>query len=98
MDSQRPSRVCTLFATATWVCRSVPGTAVAVREGARDQALDVDLPDALRPGPAEQGMLLDEGQRVLWAAWWACSIAAATALSATAHNVDTDFTGENVKS
>ena len=22
MDSQRPSRVCTLFATATWVCRS----------------------------------------------------------------------------
>ena len=22
IDSQRPSRVCTLFATATWVCRS----------------------------------------------------------------------------
>jgi hypothetical protein len=22
MDSQRPSRVCTLFAIATWVCRS----------------------------------------------------------------------------
>ena len=22
MDSHRPSRVCTLFATATWVCRS----------------------------------------------------------------------------
>jgi hypothetical protein len=29
---------------------------------------------------------------------WARSIAAATAESATAHNVETDFTGENVKS
>jgi hypothetical protein len=32
------------------------------------------------------------------AAWCARSMAAATARSATAHNVDTDFTGENVKS
>jgi hypothetical protein len=32
------------------------------------------------------------------AAWWARSIAAATPGSATAHKVDTDFTGENVKS
>jgi hypothetical protein len=34
----------------------------------------------------------------LTAAWWARSITAATAGSATAHNVDTDFTGENVRS
>jgi hypothetical protein len=32
------------------------------------------------------------------AARWARSITAATAGSATAHNVDTDFTGENVRS
>jgi hypothetical protein len=34
----------------------------------------------------------------LTAAWWARSITAATAGSATAHKVETDFTGENVKS
>ena len=34
-------------------------------ERGRDQASDVDLPDPLRPGPGEQGMLLDERQRVL---------------------------------
>ena len=43
----------------------VAGPAVAVGERGRDQASDVDLPDALRPGPGEQGMLLDERQRVL---------------------------------
>jgi len=32
------------------------------------------------------------------AAWWACSICAAIGGSATAHNVDTDFTGESVRS
>jgi hypothetical protein len=32
------------------------------------------------------------------AAWWARSIPAATAGSATAHKVDTDFNGENVRS
>jgi len=32
------------------------------------------------------------------AAWWARSITNATAGSATAHRVETDFTGENVKS
>ena len=46
----------------------VAGPAVAVGERGRDQASDVDLPDALRPGPGEQGMLLDERQGVLTAA------------------------------
>jgi hypothetical protein len=36
-----------------------------VGERGGDNAPDVDLPDALRPGPGEQGMLLDEHQRVL---------------------------------
>ena len=43
----------------------VAGPAVPVGERGGDQAADVDLPDALRPGPGEQGMLLDERQRVL---------------------------------
>ena len=43
----------------------VAGPAVPVGERGRNQASDVDLPDALRPGPGEQGMLLDERQRVL---------------------------------
>ena len=43
----------------------VAGPAVAVGERGRDQAADIDLPDALWPGPGEQGMLLDERQGVL---------------------------------
>ena len=46
----------------------VAGPAVAVGERGGDQASDVDLPDALWPGPGEQGMLLDERQSVLTAA------------------------------
>ena len=43
----------------------VAGPAVPVGERGRDEASDVDLPDALGPGPGEQGMLLDERQSVL---------------------------------
>ena len=43
----------------------VAGPAVPVGERGGDEASDVDLPDALRPGPGEQGMLLDEHQSVL---------------------------------
>ncbi len=43
----------------------VAGTAVAVGERGRDQATHVDLPDPLGPGPGEQGLLLDEAQRVV---------------------------------
>ena len=43
----------------------VAGPAVAVGERGRDQASDVDLPDALWPGPGEQGVRLDKRQRVL---------------------------------
>jgi hypothetical protein len=43
----------------------VAGTAVAVGERGGDEATDVDLPDPLRPGSGEQGMLLDEAQRVV---------------------------------
>ena len=43
----------------------VAGPAVAVGERGRDQATHVDLPDPLGPGPGEQGLLLDEAQRVV---------------------------------
>ena len=43
----------------------VAGPAVPVGERCGDQASDVDLPDPLRPGPGEQGMLLEERQSVL---------------------------------
>jgi hypothetical protein len=36
-----------------------------VGERGGDEASHVDLPDALRPGPGEQGMILDERQSVL---------------------------------
>jgi hypothetical protein len=39
--------------------------AVPVGERGRNQASHVDLPDALRPGSGEQGMLLDERQHVV---------------------------------
>jgi hypothetical protein len=43
----------------------VAGPAVAVGERGRDQATHVDLPDPLRPDPSEQGLLLDEVQRLV---------------------------------
>ena len=46
----------------------VPGPAVPVGERGRDQASDVDLPDALRPGPGEQSVLLDDPKASLTAA------------------------------
>jgi hypothetical protein len=67
-------------------------------EGGGNEASDVDLPDALWPGPGEQGMLLNERQSVLDRGLMGCPITAATAGLATAHKVDTDFTGENVRS
>ncbi len=42
----------------------IPGTAVPVGERHPDQALHIDLPDPVRPGPGEQGPVLDEPQRV----------------------------------
>jgi hypothetical protein len=43
----------------------VAGPAVPVGERSRDQAPHINLSDAVWPGAGEQGMLLDEPQRVL---------------------------------
>jgi hypothetical protein len=43
----------------------VPGPTVPVGERGRNETPHVDLPDPLRPGPSEQGMLLEERQSVI---------------------------------
>jgi hypothetical protein len=63
IDSYRPPRVCTLFATATWVCRSGSGAGVAVGERGGDQPGDVDLAYPARTLPGEQRPILYEPQR-----------------------------------
>ena len=99
MDSQRPSRVCTLLATATWVCRSgsparlsrwVNAAATKPRTSTcRTPLLPVRVKSACRSRKVNASPT---------AAWWARSIAAAVARSATAHSADTLFTGEKVRS
>jgi hypothetical protein len=67
-------------------------------ERRRDQTPDVHLPHALRPLPGVQGMVLNKAEGSPSAAWCARSITAAIWGSATAHNADTDLTGEKVRS
>ena len=99
MDSQRPSRVCTLFATATWVCRSGSPARLSRWVNAvatRPRTLTCRMPCG--PVRVNRACVSMNVSASLTAAWWARSIAAATAGSAIAHKVDTDFTGENVRS
>jgi hypothetical protein len=56
--------------------------------------LHVHLSDTVGAGPAEQGVPFDEGERVSDRGRVALSICAATAGLASAHSVDTLFTGE----
>ncbi len=65
MASHFPSRVWTLFATATWVCRSgSPARESRWVNAAATSPRDVDLPDPVGAPAGEQGVLLDERQRV----------------------------------
>jgi hypothetical protein len=76
----------------------ISGAAVAVRERSRNQSPCIHLPDTVGAGPAEQGVLFDEGQRVADRGTVGFSICAATAGSASAHSVETLLTGEKVRS
>ena len=65
MASQRPSRVWTLFATATWVWKSgSPALLSRCTKATATGPGDVDLPHAVRADPGKQGVLLDEPQRI----------------------------------
>ena len=99
INSQRPSRACTLFATATWVCRSgSPARESRWMNAAATRPVTLTCPDPFLPcrvNKAWRSMKLSASRT---AARCARSICAATSGSATAHNVSTDLTGEKVRS
>jgi hypothetical protein len=65
MDSHRPSRGLHLVRYRdVGVQIRVAGPAIPMGKRGRNQTSDVDLPDPLRPGPSEQGMILNEPQSV----------------------------------
>jgi hypothetical protein len=69
-----------------------------MRERRRNQAADVYLPDPSRPLSGEQGMPFQELQRIMDGGLVGPFDLRRVCESATAHNVDTDFTGEKVRS
>ena len=91
-------KVCALLATATWVCRSGRRPGCPMRERRRHQSPDVDLPHPTLALTAEQGVLLEEPQRVRHRRVVGLLDLRRGVGSATAHRVDTDFTGEKVRS
>ncbi len=100
VDGQpRPSRVCTLFATATWVCRSgSPARESRWVNAAATRPRTSTCRTPCGAVPGVQGVLLDERQRVLRPRRGGPARSARRPRAATAHRVDTDLTGENVRS
>ena len=77
----------------------VAGARVAVGERGGDQALDVDLCDAVAAAAGVRCVVLDPGQGVGdGVAVAACSMTALTSRGAMAHRVETLLTGEKVRS
>jgi hypothetical protein len=84
---------------ATWVCRSgSPARESRWVNRGRDQAGHVDLPDPVPPLPGEQCVAFVEVQRILHGSPVRLLDLCSRCGSATAHNVDTDLTGEKVRS
>ena len=97
--NQRPSRVCTLLATATWVCRSgSPARESRWVNAAAIRPRTLTWRTPLVPVRVNRAWVSRNRNASLIAARWACSIWAATAGSANAHSVDTLLTGEKVRS
>jgi hypothetical protein len=99
MLSQRPSRVWTLLATATWVCRS--GSPARLSRWVNAVAtspctLTCRIP--LAPVRLNRACRSMKASASATAARWAFSICVATGGSASAHSVETLFTGEKVRS
>ena len=76
----------------------VASPAVPVGERGRDQASYVDLPDAWCSVRVNRACFSMNVNASCTADWWARSMTAATAGSATAYRVETDLTGEKVRS
>ena len=88
-----------MFATATWVCRS--GSPARLSRWVNAAATNPWTLTCLTPcGPVRVNNACSSMNRNASATAARCarSIAAAVLGSATAHNVETDFTGENVRS
>ena len=76
----------------------VAGAAVAVGERGCDQPLHVDLPYPVGAGAAKQGVSFDEAQRVGDGGPVGLFDLRRNRRSASAHSVETLFTGEKVRS
>ena len=99
MASHRLSRVWTLLATATWVCRSGSPARLSRWVNAvatRPRVSTCRTPSV--PSRVNRAVLSRNASASLTAVWWARSIAAAVGRSAIAHSVLTLLTGENVRS
>ena len=96
MASHLPaSRVWTLFATATWVCRS--GSPARESRWVNATATSPRVSTCRTPPVPSRVNSADRSRNASaseTAAWCAFSIAPATGRSATAHSVLTDFTGD----
>lgn len=98
-ESQRPSRVCTLFATATWVCRSgSPERASRWVNAAATNPVTSTCRTPPRPVRVNDACTSNQPNVSATAARWAASTCSLTCRGATAHSVEIDFTGENVRS
>ena len=65
MESHRPSRVCTSFATATWVCRSgSPARESRCVNAAATRPVTLTCRTLFLPLPGEQCVAFDEAQRI----------------------------------
>ena len=109
LNSIRPSNVnhrppscgrdCTLFDTTTWVCRS--GSPVRESRWSNAAAIrPVTGTCRIPPLPTRVNAtsFSSIARVVRTASWCAASTCPATSGEARAHNVETDFTGENVRS
>ena len=77
----------------------IAGPRVAVRERGRDQAAGLDLAGAVGALAGEDRMRLEERQRIEdGSVVRLLGSRSATSGGATAHSVETDFTGVNVRS
>ena len=95
----RPSRVCTLLLTATWVCRS--GSPARESRWVNTAAISPEVSTCRTPpAPSRVKTACRSSQASVsaTAAAWAASTCSATFRGASAHSAETDFTGENVRS
>ena len=97
--SHFPDRVCTLFATATWVCRSgSPARESRWVNAVATSPVTSTWRTPLVPSRVYRACFSMNASASATASLWASSTCAATCGGAIAHRVLTDLTGEKVRS